>query len=313
MDGDNESLAPEEKAYFDSRGETEVKADPPAATPEVDPADAVVESDDDTASEIEAEADPSVADQQQAPKTVPLAALTKTRQEVKDAKQRAEKAERLAQTLADRWNEALNPAPAQAEHAEEMPADDDPVAQLKWLTGQVATSQKEARDQLAQQAEQKRQNDEVTRVVTKVQKDYQAAKAADPAFEDAYQALIGSMAQEYRAMGYTDEQIRPLLTQQELAHARYIEAEGLDIKDYITTLAASRGWQRKPAAAKVDPAKEVGDLADRVDGSTSLSGAGGAAPRILDAEAIANMKPEEFEAWLSKPGNQQKFRRLAGG
>lgn len=308
---EGESLSSEEKAYFDSRGESEVKAEPETkAEPEAEPETEVV---DEVESDVETE--PKAEGEEPKPqKTVPLAALTKERAERKAEKARLADLERQNSIWQDRWNQILAAnEPAKVEDKADAPPTDDPIAALNWLvertTKQDAAS-KEAAEQTRQREEQERTwNTAYTKITT----DFAEAVKSDPSLDDAYKALWGSKYREMEALGYEKDQINAVLAREEAQHIIHMAQSGKSVADYIKGLAGARGWAPKAAEPKADAAADIKKLAEAVDGSTTLSGAGGEGPRVMDARAIADMSPTEFEAWLGKPGNMQKFRRAAGG
>src|SRR5690349_8130219 len=121
-----DALSAEEQAYFDSRGEAEVKPAPEPEKPEV------VEPEVEEVEEEEVAVDP--------PK-VPLAALTKERQAAKELKSRLAEMEKRHAVLEDRWNTLLKvQEPAKTEAVVEDPEPDpekDIFAHSAWLKRQL--------------------------------------------------------------------------------------------------------------------------------------------------------------------------------
>ncbi len=318
MEGEDDTLSSEDQAYFDSRGETEIKAPADAADkPEPAAADPVADAEvgDDEADIAEAEAE---GEQQPGaePKRVPLAALTKTRQEARAERAGRIAAEQRAAILEDRWNTALQQMRPQQEQeaAPAIPDMSDPQAVLDWarneLVGRKEREAAEAKERTEREAGQRA----FQQAYEAVNDTYTKAAKADPEIVEAHNAVRNSLGNELLAMGYTEAQARSEIGKIENQHLVYIAQNNLEIGPYLKSLAKARGWAPKPKADPAEDAQErVARLADAVDGSTSLSGAGGGAPRVLDAQAIANMKPDEFEAWLGKPGNHAKFKKMAGG
>lgn len=312
-------LSAEEQAYFDTRGESvpEQKAEPapeeaPAETPE--PA---AEPDAEPESEPEAAEEPD--DKPTGKSPVPLAALTKTRNELKEAKKAREDAERRAAILEDRWNMVLAAQQQPQEQKTEPPAipdpETDPIGALKWMREQVSGITAKSAEQEKQQREGQQRQEAWNRTVATVSKAFNDAAAEDPTVNEAYQAIFASAAGEMKAMGLSDPEIKAQLTQLENQHISFIASRNLDIPAYVKGLAGARGWKpaEPPKKDEPKPEEQIDKLAKNVEESTSLSAANGAAPTTLSAQAIADMSPSDFEAWYSKPDNQKKFRRLAGG
>lgn len=316
MTPETETLSASEQAYFDSRGATEIKETAPAPEPEEILADddgapeAEIETEADDAAEVEIEAEGKPTGQSK----VPLAALTKTRQEAKDERNKRIEAEKRAAVLEDRWNRVLE-AQQQAEQpqvvAESIPDPDaDPMGALAWATKQIK-DQQEQQDAAAREAQQRQREDaEWNTVYTAVNNDFVAAVETDPTINEARDALIASYGMEFMAMGLTQQEAQNEINRIEREHIRYAHAKGLKIGDYVKALAKARRWEPKPVEAAGD---KIDALNEAIEGSTSFGGTSGGAPRVLNAQSIADMKPDEFEAWLSKPGSAAKFRKLAGG
>jgi len=319
MEQEAESLSAEEKAYFDSRGEAEIKpaeAEKPGAGIEAEPgADASPELADDLG-EPDASQAPDGEGKDAEKHRVPLHTLTKERSARKEAERRAIAAEEGRRVLEDRWNQmlAVQQPKEIAESAKEIDPAVDPVGALAELVqGQRAQKAAEADRQKAEK-EQSEQQAAWTRKTDIARSQYQSAAAEDATFEPTYNALRQVIGEELMDLyGLTMEQARHEVDRYEAQQIEYCVDRGIDVADHLRKLAKARRVTGQALAPKADPAKELEKLADAVEGATSLSDAGGAAVKTLDAEAIANMKPDEFEAWLGKPGNQAKFRKLAGG
>lgn len=318
MSSETETLSAEEQSYFDTRGATEFK-DIPAVDEHIEP---VIE--DSTAVEpVDAEIEPEDIDAETGEKAtgqskVPLASLTKTRQEAREERNKRIEAEKRAAVLEDRWNRVLEAQQSQQEaqqpQVDEIPDPNaSPMEALAWVTKQITATKEAEAARAAETQQTQRAEQEWQQVYTAVNNDYTEAVAADASINDARDALIQSHGQELLAMGVPPERIQAEITRIENEHIRYAHSQGIPIGKYVKGLAQARGWTAKAAAPPVDPGEEIDRLSAAVEGSTSLSNAGGAAPRTLDAKAIGDMKPEEFEKWLAKDGNQAKFRKLAGG
>ena len=137
MEGENEGLSSEEKAYFDSRGETEIKVEPTVEKSEPETVTDEVETEVETGAEAETDGEQQ-PDKPQQPKTVPLAALTKEREARKAEKARIAELERLNNTWQERWNQVLQPQKQEQAPAEpEIPAPEDPMGRINWIVDQI--------------------------------------------------------------------------------------------------------------------------------------------------------------------------------
>lgn len=312
------SLSADEKAYFDTRGEAEIKDTPaPQVSEEPKPEPEAVEVD------VDAElADADVSDDTEAPEKptgqskVPLAALTKERAKAKAEAERRIEAEKKAAILEDRWNMVLASQQQQQEQpapVEQIPDPAlDPLGALNWATQQL----KDAREKQAAEAQkteaERRADAEWQQTYRAVNDDYTASVAAEPTIKSAHEYLLNSQGEEFMAMGMSREEAQQEISRIEAQHIAFAARSGKKIGPYIMGLAKARGFKAE-APKPADPAADMDKLSEAVEGSTSLSDGGGAAPAAVNSTAIANMSPEQFEAWLSKPGNQAKFKRLAGG
>lgn len=306
MEKETESLSAEEKAYFDTRGESEVTADPPEASKEEagdEPAVELVE-----APEEQSEGSAEKEDGKRKV-VVPLRALTESRGETRTEREKRVAAEQRAAILEDRWNQMFA-AQQKQEQEPAVPDQSDPLARLNWAANTVQSIvEKQTADEKAR-TEQEHASREWKQTVDKVTAEYNEAVAEDAEIATAYDALRKSQGMEFLAMGLSQQEALAELQRLEADHIAYAASKGINIGRYLTSLAEARGWKR--AEKKADSGADLEKLAEAVEGSTTLSGAGGGAPKVTDAEAVANMKPDEFEAWLSKNGTA-KFRKLAGG
>lgn len=315
MENENvgESLSSEEQAYFESRGEAPIKPEPETQPEQPKPDEITVDLDDD---EPEEQAPAGAEDAPAQPKTVPLAALTKTRGELKDTKTKLSDLERRNAVLEDRWNQILaaQQQPAQSAPAEEQIPDPetDPQGAIAWATAQIKAINDGKKAEAAKTEQQKAAEREWAETYTAVNKSYNAAAETDPLINEARDYLIDSVGQEAMAMGLTREQAQAEISRVEAEHIRFAHKQGLEIGEYVKKLAKARGWAGKgKAEAQPDPKAEIEALAEGVEAATSLSAAGGAAPKTVRAQDIADMSPEQFEKWLNK--NPNAFRKLAGG
>jgi hypothetical protein len=313
------SLSADEKAYFDTRGEVEVK-DTPAPQVSEEPSKPEPEA---VEVDVDAElAETDVADDTEAPEKptgqskVPLAALTKERAKAKAEAERRIEAEKKAAILEDRWNMVLASQQQQEQPAqvEEIPDPAvDPQGALNWAIQQA----KDAREKQAAEAqkteEQRRADAEWQETYRAVNEDYTASVAAEPTIKTAHEYLLNSQGEEFMAMGMSREEAQQEISRIEAQHIAFAKRTGKQIGPYIMGLAKARGFRAEAAKPAADPASEIDRLNEAVAGSTSLSDGGGAAPAVTNAQSIADMSPEKFAEWIGKPGNAAKFKRLAGG
>lgn len=316
---DTETLSAEDKAYFDTRGET-ITAPEPVATEEETTTEEVVET---AEVEIEAEeAEETTTEEAEAEKPtgqskVPLAALTKERNERKAIAARLAETERKAAILEDRWNQILQQREQQAqpEAKQEAPALDptkDPLGVVNELLTDFQQRKQTAAEQERQTKEQAAQAEAWNKTLNVARTQYEAAASADENFEPTYTALRANIGQEFMELyGLSEAEARAQVDNYEAQQIAYAVDRGIDVATHMRKLAKTRNITVAPKTAP--PAGETLDkLAEGVNGSTSLSAAGGGRVASTNAQSIADMSPSDFEAWLSKNGTD-KFRKLAGG
>lgn len=296
-------LAAEDKAYFESRGEkmpTE-KVEKP--------------SEEKAEASAEAETDLDVLDEE-APKEdkkVPLRALTKEREEGKKARQALQELEKRHAVLEDRWNTIL-----QLNQQPEQPADEDPepdpnqdiFAHNAWLKRQVEKVNKTVaeRDQIDKAAKEEAQREaavwnlwgEASKAEVAETPDYQEAVKWMSETRTKQLAAMKAFHPQFQTQAGIDQQINTELKQIVIAAAQ----QGISPAKVVYNMAKEWGYAGPPP--KDDPKPEDGaidKLSKNLDAETSLSGTGGSRPGgALDARAIADMSPSDFEAWYAKNG-----------
>lgn len=319
---DTETLSAEEQAYFSSRGETMEAEKPTPEEPKVedvsqdDTTDAEleeVETEEETTEDPEGEAEKA----EKADKTVPLRALTKTREELKAEKARATAIEAEAKVLRERWDQMLAAQQKPQEEAKPEPELDpskDPLAAVNAIW-EERKQEKLTRAEQEKQAEEQRQQQEAwNQTVNLARGQFQEAAKADETFEPTYNAVRQSIITEYKEVyGLSDEQALAEANQFEANQIAYAVQRGVNVADQLRAIARVRGVKAPEPEKKPEAdAEAIERLEKGVSGSTSLSAASGGRSTTQTAETIANMSAGEFEKWLSKNGSGG-FRKLAGG
>lgn len=323
---DTETLSAEEKAYFDTRGET-VPADEPEKTTGTDevgkePADDDAgrndievgiddAGEDDGSSELESEK----KDRPNGQSKVPLAALTKTREELKAERQAKAALEAEAKVLRERWDQLLasqNTAKGEVEQPKAPKAKEDPLGALERIETRLEQQDREAKEAAERAEQERRANEAWSETVAVAQKQYREAADEDATFEPLYNAVRQSIVREYVDLyGLTEQQAIAEANQFEAQQVAFAAQTGQNVADRLRALARVRGVEA-PKPVEASPEKDLERIERGVSGSTSLSAATGGRTATVTRETIANMNAEEFAAWLSKNG-QAGFKKLAGG
>lgn len=258
------------------------------------------------------QSDPEGEKPKEEPKTVDLRALQEARNEAREARQ-------SNRILEQRMNDMLammqrgNPPATEAKQPEVPRWDQDPLKAGQWTQEQLlAMVQKQEEDR--QQAEQRQRDEQAYQAIqSRVAAEYEAESKADPTLPQMYDKLRESMGKELLALGYTQQQAIEHLNQTERGYVQYAYQTGIPVADLIRNVATARGIVIQPQAPAGKPAVDPKAIADAQQRHMSLSDApGGEAPPALDAKALARMSDKEFNAWLSKKGNEAKFEEIMG-
>lgn len=236
---------------------------------------------------------------------------------------RAQQAIQQSATVLARANAILNRV--RGEPATPMPdMQADPVAYLTALEERVG------------QAEQVRQQETQTNQIdTLLTQDENTFALLQPDYEQASEHYLRSRVTELEAIGATREEIQLALTQEARAIAQQSWQRGVPAAKTIYTLAQARGYQTPqptadpvpqpavptpqpaptPAPVSVAPSATIAAIQAGQAAGRSLSGAaGGGAAAIPNAEALASMTDEEFEAALGigQRGANSRFQSILG-
>lgn len=130
-----------------------------------------------------------------------------------------------------------------------------------------------------------------------------------PDYVDASRFLIEHRVSEYRALGFTDQQIQSALQADMTAVAMHARQTGANVAERIYAVAKHRGYQPKAPAAQ--PVEEQAQMINRGQQLASTPAAGGAPGGQITAAQLADMSAEEFDALARK--DPKLVRRLMGG
>lgn len=319
---DTEDFSADEKAYFESGGTAEApKVEKTAGgLPEGQ------EQASETASEQEAapEAGEVEGQEQGKPKqTVPLATLLEERKELKALREKERERDRQHAVWEERWRML-----EQAQSVQQQPkGDEDPepdpnvdiFAHQAWLSRQYAKS-REVEQQRQQQSEAQQRERQLDRQVS----DYWHSSAAEyakatPDFQDAAAFLAQARDKDLEAMASIDSRLatqqgRTAVINHDLKQIVIAAAQqGRSPAEIVYAMAKQRGFTGKQAPAQqADVTQQVADLSAAVSGAKSLSQIGGGKVVTTSAQSIAEMTDKEFEAFMAKPENLQKWAAAAG-
>lgn len=334
-----DDFTPEERAYFETRGEAGLPTESGAAAQA--PAEQLEAKAEDTGSDDDPDGTISIDENgmrrdRKTGRFVPHGAFHKEREARKSAEtelaelrvREARVNERLA-ILSQAFEQQEAPATKPTTQPEGPPPDpeQDIFGYVKWLG--------ERNKALEAQLTETRTTTERTvgdmEMATAYRNDAMAFARETADFGEAYNHLVKAIDAELALMGVADPKQRMAeiarLEREQVALAR---KAGRRPAQHIYELAKVRGWAPKPATAapaeQVQPpsqpapandaaAAELARLERGQNAARSLSSAGGGAPAALTAEAIASMSEAEFSALLAKSGGNHNaaLRKLLGG
>lgn len=259
---------------------------------------------------------------------VPHGALHAEREERKKAEARVADLERNQAVLNDRWNTLLSLQNGGKQDGEAKAKDDTPPDPATDFFGYVIWQGEQMQRMQAEESQRNQQN-EVNRAENQIwggwDQSVAQARVAKPDFDQATQFLSNMREKQLEALSVVHPQfgnVRGRVAQinEELKDIiRQAAQVGRDPADMIYQMAQGFGYasnatppadtntvqqQTLDKIAALDEAQN----ASRTLGSSSGTNTGDP----LTAEAIANMSPAEFEAWMKDPKNERLFDKLMG-
>ena len=196
-----------------------------------------------------------------------------------------------------------------------LPAADDPAA-LDHLRARVAEQ-----DQAINQFRQDRDNEAINQAEMMQLRDVMAAsendfRAAQPDYDAAIQHVVEARARELQLYGLSPSQIQHTIATEAADITRTAVAQGRNPAELGYQIALSRGYrpaqpeQAQTAPAANDAVAQIAAIARGQAASRSLGEGGGVRTQQLNAEAIASMSPEEFDALYSTPEGKKLIDNL---
>jgi len=233
--------------------------------------------------------------------------------ELKEERQKRQRAEQDLSTLMERTNVLLSQIQQVTAPAPEQPPDrfEDPVGYLQWQNDQLL-QRLEAQQQRGQEYMQTQaQEQEALRFWNDYNQTINDYATKVPDFKAAADFLAQSRRSELAAMGVTDPgQQDQIMWQDSFAIAAQAKQTGQNHAEIFYNLAKQRGYQ---GAAPPPPVKQQPKSLDTVkrgqEAAQSLTNVGGTGGDYeLTAEALISMSEEEFTAATSG----KKWRKLHG-
>lgn len=330
----NESgLSPEETAFFESGGETEVTEVTPE-TIETDAADAGASEEgakqtDKPTKDAEktdvGKKDKDAAegaDDKKSP-TVPHAVFHAEREDHKKTKAQLDELRAFKAVMEERWNAVQT----QEQQKQQKDADPEPnieedfIGHQAWL-GRQFKALNEAQARQAEQVQQQTQAQQADQAVWDHWNQETARyQGENPDFQNAAKwlaetrnqqlAAIGNIDQRMSSQRARDQQINAELKQIIIAAAQ----QGRSPAEVVYQFAQSYGYKPQGAENKDETAEETAArlkaLEEAQNGSRTVGQAAGkAGGDEVSPESLAAMSESEFAAWMAAPGNERKFRQM---
>lgn len=309
-------LSASEQAYFESGGTTEVvEADVTATQPVTETLDTA---------QIE-QPEVTSQDRDDKGKFVPHGALHAEREEHKKTKAALEQISQRQAVLDDRWNTMLA-AKATTEQPKQDETPPDPSVDVIGYMQFQAKKTQELNDKIASDNKQREEHTQAEQQERLIWDTWSSAvtqvKATAPDFDDAAAYLSqmrDTQLQAYAGVdpSFSNPQQRVAQINAELRSIIIAaKQQGQDPAVAVYQMAKGYGYAGGQPAA--NPQQETLDKIAKIDaaqrGSKTLTASNGSnSSDPLSAEAIADMSPKEFDAWMKDPANEKRFNTLMGG
>lgn len=238
--------------------------------------------------------------------TVPQGALHAEREKRKGVEAELTKARETLAAIQQMREQIANRKP------EPLPEADDPAA-IEHLRQRIAQQDQTINrfgQQMDSQAIEQRETRELGAVMQASENDY---RAVQPDYDNAIQHVIQARANELSLYGLNPADIQQTIAEEAMDIVRSAVQQGRNPAELGYQIALSRGY--RPAAGEAGQEGQqqqqggaqatLAALATARAGSKSLGQAGGGGTaKTLNAEAIAAMDPDEFDALYSTPAGQ---------
>ena len=313
-------LSAEAEAYFSSGGEV-LPEDKPNTAIEQPETSAVQEqpqpeapvTDGDNA---EQEGDPN--------RTVPYGALSKERSRRKEIEAKLQAELTAKAVLEDRWNTLTQ---AMQQNGVAAAVDDDPepdptvdiFAHMQWQGRQNKKVLEQIQERETQAVQQQQVQAQERAVADYWQDSCQEFATQSPDYGDAVHFLSETRDKQLQSMAaaYPQFQTQEGRNQQMNAELRDIvitaAKTGQSPAQVIYNMSKAYGFTGAAPApnAAAEQLKTIQDAQSR--NKTVAQASGAPSGDVLTSQAIADMTPEDFERWYTKPENQTRLIKVLGG
>jgi hypothetical protein len=188
-----------------------------------------------------------------------------------------------------------------ARKPEPMPEADDPAA-LEHLRQRLAQTEATVTRYGQQIDTQAADNAEALQLQSIMAHSEQAYRAERPDYDEAIKHVVVARGQELQLFGLSPADVQNTIAAEAADIVRSAIAQGLNPAELGYRIAVSRGY--RPAGEQQPEGKAVDKLAaiaKAQGGPKSLGQLSGSAPKQMNAEAVAALSSEDFEALYSTP------------
>lgn len=251
------------------------------------------------------EAEPPAEDKPKREGTVPQGALHAEREKRKGIEAELTSAREQLNAIAEMRRQIAERQPAA------LPAADDPAA-IEHLRQRI-----EQQDQTLNRFTQQRDNDAVNNAEIMQLRDVMAISEAEfrttqPDYDAAINHVVQARAYELSLHGLPQAKIHQIISEEAADIAREAVRQGRNPAELGYQIAMSRGYRAEQAAPAQNNAAvaQVEAIGRGQAAARSVGTSGGIRTQTLNAEAIASMSPEEFDALYSTPEGRKLIDNL---
>jgi DNA polymerase III gamma/tau subunit len=275
----NEEVVSEEDAALLAEQEAYLNEDEPKAEAEPEP----------EPEKTETEAKPAETDKAANLQKALAESRFQARQTQRELKEMREALAALRQPANDRNQEPV------------IDPDQDPISAIKYLTAKVNAYEHQAAEQQRAQQEQEQQSQAINQLQTYMSESEQVATAEFPDYPDAMKHLVGSRAAELKALGYPEDQLNGIITNEYYGLIGQAMQNGQNPAYLVYQQARARGFtgpvQAEPNEATPGAAQQQLDAIRKGQETpkTTRGGGGSSNSGSITEEMLMNAKGAEFD------------------
>jgi len=263
-------------------------------------------SDEESELEEEQESDEGQEEQPESDKSTKMAnnlkaALKEERNKRKEQDKKFNDLQAQTAKLQDALTSLMNPNQQMVNQKEVSPDyESDPIAYLKWQNEQLTQNVQQQQQYLSQQGQNQQAQQQAMTLNNEYIAERQEYAKENPEFDGAAGFLEESVVNEYKALGYNDQQTRELLLQDKLSLLNDAKQRNMSAPELIMNIARARGFQvPKTIANKSKPQLET--INQGMKKGKSLGSTGGeSGSKKITLDELSRLNDKEFEKMFKK-------------